>query len=199
MSLIDVTALPRVHDGLRCPYTAEWISDQEWNTLSFHYPSTALHLLSDPERAAKNIPFLDSENMIIGQAIFNFRQRGTKKPRRKWLSRSKKPDSQPKAENWRDYVAHALLFRIERRTFRESSGASGTAVCVLNDKEDGSKHAKIAGFTSFVQDVYNYSRLSMDDDDVKERLRENKISYYDAFRVPKKMREEHRIITTFSA
>lgn len=76
----------------------------------------------------------------------------------------------------------------------ELDGVSGTAVCLMHQGEDGGKSAKIAGFTSFVQDVYNYSRLSMDDDEVKQRLRENKISFYGAFRVPKELRELHQIL-----
>jgi hypothetical protein len=63
LSLIDVTALPGIRDALGCPQPTEWLSDKGWFDLRFHDSST-LHLLSDPEEAAKSIRSYDSETSV---------------------------------------------------------------------------------------------------------------------------------------
>jgi hypothetical protein len=98
--------------------------------------------------------------------------------------------AEPTLEDWRYTVAHALLFRVEPDTH----AASGTAVCVLEEQDDGSKSARVAGFTSFVQDAYPYNSLRMDDDSARKRLLEGNLSFYGAFRAPEALREEHSIV-----
>lgn len=70
---------------------------------------------------------------------------------RSWnpLKGAKIPSSVPTVNDWKEYVGRALLFRLKPGL----STVSGTAIFVLKEHDDGSKSAKIAGFTSFVQDV----------------------------------------------
>jgi hypothetical protein len=206
-SLVEVTALHDLQDTMRCPYPADWLSDAEWSELK-PGNSSKLHLLGNSEEKVKNIPFEESENMvclynldlknfnsnsipkIIGRAIFNTRK--TNNLIEKFLSSLKGlkiSTAKPGPDDWTGYAARALLFRLAPKT----STASGTAICVLEKRGDGSKFAKIAGFTSFVQDNYYQSSLSMGDDLVRKRLENGELSFYGAFCVPEALKR-HSIV-----
>lgn len=126
----------------------------------------------------------------VGQGIFLLQQ-----PRKGFsfsrLRKAREKEGGPDA--WTGLVARSLLFRVHPE-FRPNSVQSGSAVCVLEDLDDGKKRAQVAGFTAFAQETTAIQSFDIEGPSLYSRLEQGRVAFYGAFQVPAKLRDEHIIL-----
>jgi hypothetical protein len=128
----------------------------------------------------------------VGQAIFKLQQ-----PLRKralFSVRAGKNSVHGHApDTWTSLVSRSILFRVHPE-IRSPSAQSGTAVCILEKLDDGTKCARVAGFTAFVQEVSAVQVFELEGPQLYSKLLDGRVAFYGAFQVPEKLREEHIIL-----
>jgi len=130
---------------------------------------------------------------MVGQGIFRTREKTKPKSRFKLPFNGKKSDSDHELGAWTSLVSRSLLYRVNP-ALRRPVAQSGTAVCFLEESETETPRIKVAGFSSFVQQVSDAHRFDMDGPKLYSRLQEGRVAFYGAFQAPKKLREEHTIV-----
>lgn len=125
----------------------------------------------------------------IGEGIFRLQQ-----PRKSLFSVLRKnKEKEEGADVWTSLVARSLLFRVHP-SCRPSGAQSGSAVCILEESGDGTKLAKVAGFTSFAQETTAIQSFDIEGPRLHSRLEQGRVAFYGAFQVPAKLRDEHIIL-----
>lgn len=129
-----------------------------------------------------------TKSKAIGEGIFRLQQ-----PRKSLFSvlRNEKQKEEG-ADAWTSLVARSLLFRVHPG-YRPPGAQSGSAVCILEECGDGTKLAKVAGFTAFAQENTAIQSFDTDGPRLYSRLEQGRVAFYGAFQVPPKLRDEHVI------
>jgi hypothetical protein len=131
-------------------------------------------------------------NQMVGQAVFKVIEPTEQKNKSRFPLKGKKSDSGTSAEVWRGTVARSVLYRVNSSSMSPGS-LSGTAVCVREEREDGTSCAKVAGFSSWAQPAA-YTRFDMDGPKLYSRLEDGRVAFFGAFQAPTELREHHRIV-----
>lgn len=64
----------------------------------------------------------------------------------------------------------------------------------METREDGKDGPGVLGFQSFVQMSGHVQTYEMEGEQLNHRLKKGLVSFYGAFQVPRKLREEHHIM-----
>ena len=194
VSLIDVTYAPmHLVSGIKSPLPAEWLSQAGWGKIT--YTTQTLFLLDSPDIQSKSIGVLGSQCQMVGQGIFRLHSQLEKKTRFKFSfshKRSNSGSSVTTPEAWTSLVSRSVLYRVDP-DYRSAGAHSGTAVCVHTESEDGVEIARIAGFSSYAQQVSDVQRFDLEGEKFYKRLEEGRVAFYGALQAPEKLREEHSI------
>lgn len=194
VSLVDVTYAPmHLVSGIKAPLPADWLSQAGWSKIK--YTTQTLFLLDSPQIQSKSIGILGSQCQMVGQGIFRLHSQLEKKTRFKFSFGHKRSNSASVSttpETWTSLVSRSVLYRVDP-DFRTPGAQSGTAVCVHEESEDKVEVVKIAGFSSFAQQVSDVQRFDMEGKKFYNRLEEGRVAFYGALQAPEKLRDEHAI------
>ncbi|SPN99228.1 uncharacterized protein DNG_02265 [Cephalotrichum gorgonifer] len=183
VSLVDVSDAPvDLVSGIKAPMPTTWLTHSDWESLKYHTTKLCLLNLTDSSSRAVS---------AVGQGIFRLQR-----PRKGLFSFSRRGKGKETNEDpgpWTMLVARSLLFRVHPQ-FRPNGVQSGTAVCVLEESDNGEKRAKLAGFTAFAQETSAIQCFDMEGDRLYSRLADGRVAFYGAFQVPEKLRDEHVIL-----
>jgi hypothetical protein len=195
VSLVDVTYAPmHLVSGIKSPIPAQWLSQAGWSNIK--YTTQTLFLLDSPNIQSKSIGILGSQCQMVGQGIFRLHSQLEKKTRFKFSfghKRSNSASTTSTPETWTALVSRSVLYRVDPE-FRSPGAHSGTAVCIHEESEDEVGMAKIAGFSSYCQQVSDIQRFDMEGKKFYNRLEEGRVAFYGALQAPEILRDEHVII-----
>ncbi|KAH7464059.1 hypothetical protein FOMA001_g17848 [Fusarium oxysporum f. sp. matthiolae] len=191
ISLVEVSdeALLPLASNLGAREQIEWISPEGWRNIKLN--TQDLSLLKDTNRNVKSIGILESQYQMVGQGIF----RNQHKPGYVSTFKQKlgitEDNGRKQIGEWETFVSRSVLYRVHPN-FEVPGAHSGSALCVGEELQDGTRIWKVAAFQSFLQEVSGPDggqRYDLNGDLLYSMLKTGSVAFYGALEVPAELKE----------